>query len=179
MIFIFRHIILNNIKIINKDLPNNQLGKFLIGSKELYISKELEENTPRYRFTVAHELGHLFLHDDILKGKIDSYGETESSMDLNFNVHDAFSKRLEMQANKFAAYLLMPDDVIATLITNLFKRYNINGKLYVDKQPCNIQNYYAIVGEIASILNVSQKSVVYRMKGIGVIDISQDVIRSL
>lgn len=53
----------------------------------------------RQRFTIAHELGHYFLHLDNTKDKI----ITSFRMDTS---------PIETEANKFAAELLMPKDIL-------------------------------------------------------------------
>jgi Zn-dependent peptidase ImmA (M78 family) len=64
----------------------------------------------RQRFTVAHELGHLLLHPD------------ESYVDRGFSVYYRDEKSAtaedlaEMQANQFAADLLMPRAMLESLL---------------------------------------------------------------
>ena len=68
----------------------------------------------RQRFTVAHELGHLLLH-----------GYTTPHADSNFRVRfrDAESStgsvREEIEANQFAAELLMPRELVAAQATRI------------------------------------------------------------
>src|SRR5262245_56776588 len=42
------------------------LGKFSIGTRAIYIDRSMEVDTPRWRFTLAHEFGHLVLHRTML-----------------------------------------------------------------------------------------------------------------
>jgi Zn-dependent peptidase ImmA (M78 family) len=64
--------------------------------------------TQRQRFTIAHEIGHLLLHTD-----------TKLHVDKNFPIglrNGISSKSVdgnEIEANQFAAALLMPSDLIA------------------------------------------------------------------
>ncbi len=66
----------------------------------------------RYRFTVAHELGHIDLHAHQLKDNNQStfFGET----DRPAIVCRSSSKKepIEWQADQYAAYLLMPAEMI-------------------------------------------------------------------
>ena len=70
----------------------------------------------RQRFTIAHECGHLCLH----KGK-DVY--IDRSFRVNVNRRDPRSARAidpeEIEANRFAAELLMPRDVLLSAIVTL------------------------------------------------------------
>lgn len=70
---------------------------------------------PRNRiyFTLAHEIGHYFLHKDVLKkqGLVVDDGEM-----LEMFRHDnALSTEEEKEANNFAATLIMPQDKVAEI----------------------------------------------------------------
>ena len=60
----------------------------------------------RQRFTIAHELGHYFLHKDQVGDGVSDDAFYRSSL----------SNRLEAQANAFAADLLMPWSLINSLV---------------------------------------------------------------
>lgn len=78
----------------------------------ILINKNKPEN--RQNFTLAHELGHFFLHQSFLKnntGIIDHDDEFESTKML-FRSDYANREQLEIEANQFAAFLLMPDDLV-------------------------------------------------------------------
>lgn len=59
----------------------------------------------RQRFTAAHELAHYLLHRDHLSAR-----HTDNLM-----LRSGLSNRFEMQANRLAAELLMPQDVLDAL----------------------------------------------------------------
>jgi Zn-dependent peptidase ImmA (M78 family) len=71
----------------------------------------------RQRFTIAHELGHLFLHANSIDGV---------HLDRDFRVHRRDSNsslavdKLEIEANRFAAELLMPHSMIMQDIEGMF-----------------------------------------------------------
>lgn len=73
------------------------------GKPTIYIRKR--DTIPRQRFTLAHELGHFFLHEG--KRFRDNYASTSSS---NYDVD-------EVAANAFAAELLMPSLAVEYFIT--------------------------------------------------------------
>lgn len=87
------------ITLIKKKLINDEKGRFLrdmFGNETIFISNELSNEEER--IVIAHELGHLILHTDLTT----SY-YTENHL-LN-------KDQIEVQANKFAAELLISDDI--------------------------------------------------------------------
>ena len=71
------------------------------GKNKIYISRF--DPYPRKSFTVAHELGHFFLHD---KGDAEIFYRSQ--------LVDLYSetKKKEIEANWFAASLLMPEEPV-------------------------------------------------------------------
>jgi Zn-dependent peptidase ImmA (M78 family) len=68
----------------------------------------------RQNFTLGHELGHYFLHNDILQteeGIIDGDGAIDGIKSL-YRLAESGNDEIEVQANSFAASLLMPADLV-------------------------------------------------------------------
>jgi Zn-dependent peptidase ImmA (M78 family) len=78
--------------------PHNQFSGMLI-RKDGYalIGINSTESVVRQRFTMAHELGHFFLHPN-----------QDAFIDYRDNKRDVIRTPREQQANMFAAALLMP-----------------------------------------------------------------------
>lgn len=76
---------------------------------EIYVARGA--STERARFTVAHEIGHLMLHD--FDGIIhrDANGQPQTT--------------IEREANQFAAALLMPDFWVSTLFHKGYNEYKL------------------------------------------------------
>lgn len=88
-----------DITLIRKPLNNNEKGRFfrdIFGNETIFVSNDLPKNEER--LVITHELGHVIVHTHLTT----SY-YTESSL-LNRD-------KLELEANKFAAELLIPDDI--------------------------------------------------------------------
>ncbi len=82
-----------------KDEDDKISGFFFAEKNEIYINKN--EYAPRQAFTIAHELGHKFLHEDWLK-----------SSDYQVLLRESFSPTTkdlkEVEADTFAGHLLAP-----------------------------------------------------------------------
>lgn len=83
---------------------NNCEGKFLsLGENSLIIINSNISNHGRRKFTIAHELGHYILHRNNRYIKCDFK-----------DIHDwSSSKFIEVEANYFAAEILMPSDIFS------------------------------------------------------------------
>ena len=74
------------------------------------ISVNQNHHEKRRRFTIAHELGHFFLHGN---NQSDFWDETTVLFRNNVD-----SNSMEWQANRFAAELLMPEDAFREKVRN-------------------------------------------------------------
>lgn len=83
------------------------------------ISVLQNANESRKRFSIAHELGHLFIH---MGYKISE--ETWENSDNVFNRLD--SGELEFQANEFAAALLMPEEKFIKVMNDNYNKGSYN-----------------------------------------------------
>lgn len=106
-----------------------------------------DESPYRKRFTIAHELGHHFLHlqhedGEFIDRKLDLLRQTFDESE----VEPIADRRPEIQANQFAAALLMPADLL--------------------KQEWETSQD---VEEIARKFNVSQEALAIRLDVLGVI----------
>lgn len=65
----------------------------------------------RQRFTIAHEIGHLILHTDAIKKAI--HVDKDFPMLMRDSLSSAGVEEMEVEANLFAAELLMPRSLLA------------------------------------------------------------------
>lgn len=89
-------------------------GVILYKENEFTILVNIAKPITRQHFTLAHELGHYFLHQDILRqeqGIVDTDDTVEESNVL-YRLDEATARRLEIEANNFAASLLMPAHLV-------------------------------------------------------------------
>jgi Zn-dependent peptidase ImmA (M78 family) len=116
------------------------------GLPKIWINPMMNQIEERERFTLSHELGHFMLHiapsfkDDII---VDD--TIELNRDSNWNV-------IEMEANKFAAELLMPLEEIKREVNDLDTSYS------KDK----------IIEILSEKFKVSRLAIQFRLQGIGI-----------
>jgi Zn-dependent peptidase ImmA (M78 family) len=127
-------------KILRQKLPQDISGMLekTKTEKNIYVNSTHAIN--RQRFTVAHELGHHFLH------RLD--GEHKDTTTL-FRKEDD-SLEIDKEANKFASELLMPEKVLRTEIANE------DANLTMDS-----------VDNIASKFEVSVIALTYKLQNLG------------
>lgn len=99
-----------------EDLDTDTSGLFVMleGSPIITVNKSLNSNPNRKRFTIAHELGHFFLHSKESQLFIDKIPR------VMFRNSASSSGEIlqEKEANAFAAALLMPKVLIVDNITD-------------------------------------------------------------
>jgi hypothetical protein len=95
----------------SRTLPSNVSGKIFKdptngGAKGFSIVVNALESRSRRRFTVAHEVAHFILHQD----KLEQGGLTDDTL-----YRSSLSNEEEREANKLAAQILMPMNLIKDL----------------------------------------------------------------
>ena len=88
-------------------LGANVVGAAFLKDREILISEAVVPQEARYRFTCAHELGHLVLHENVRN----TFQETDTGRFSRFQPY-------ERQADRFAAAFLMP---VPLLVRELFR----------------------------------------------------------
>lgn len=77
----------------------------------IYINQDKPGN--RQHFTIAHEIGHYFLHKEIVRSeKLIIDHEFFDGKRALFRLDNAESSRIETEANYFAASLIMPAELV-------------------------------------------------------------------
>ena len=84
------------------ELAPHESGASVLDGKQWYIIYDDENTRQRCRFTVAHELGHIFLGHELRKG-------------YHARTFDATRPTIEQQADAFAVRLLAPACVLWAL----------------------------------------------------------------
>jgi len=154
---------------------NDILGRISLYPLKININPILRGERYRWRFTLAHEIGHLILHKDYLEEYVNENIDKEDHLTLNFADSVQFNKRLEIQANLFASELLMPITLLSHHKNKYFKEENINeGFLFLDNQPCNQTLVYNFLRILQSKFNVSLEVARIRLIKLGLLHDTTD-----
>lgn len=101
------------VTVIEHDLEDTVSGVLVIRDGRGIIAVNEAHHPNRQRFSVAHELGHYLLHCDAGSVFIDA-----SPVFFRDETSSEGSDRQEIEANAFAAELLMPEEDIRRVIGN-------------------------------------------------------------
>ena len=103
----------------------------------------------------------------------DSCDETDFSLRKQRVDESADIVRMEFQANYLAASLLMPKTNFVMAFQRILRRIGIIDKgfspLYVDNQPCNLQNYETAISLLIEIYGVSRTAAIIRLEALGLL----------
>ncbi|MCP4129547.1 MAG: ImmA/IrrE family metallo-endopeptidase [bacterium] len=109
--------------------------------KTIYVDQNVYFNyETRYRFSIAHEIGHYYLHKNFYE--MITFDKPEEWMGIYQSLNDTTHSKLEFQAYSFASYILIPDyhlkdnfsnelNAIMELINNA-KENKIDRNTYLD-----------------------------------------------
>ncbi len=129
------------------DFAHHESGSIKKEGNTFVIYLNTNDSIERKRFTIAHEIGHFLLHKNYLdKGKelVDESKQPTPGVVLKRAINDDMDlekRKMEVQANRFAAELLMPEE--------MFKK---------------VWNESIVIEEIAEAFNVSPSAVTVRAK---------------
>ncbi len=154
-----------------QDLSENNNGTYDAINNIIIMPNWLISQPSRLRFSLAHELGHAFLHREKLK-QYQSFFDSNNCISLNPSIEEF--KWFDIQANNFASYLLMPDAQFRDVVSLLFSRFGLHRYPFlIDNQKGKFPIYYSIVDALAKHFNVSNEHVKSRLKKDGFIEIAR------
>ena len=148
----------------------NILGGLNIDKKNVEVNEKANTHEGRENFTLAHEIGHIFLHSErISLNNNEKLCRTEAGIDINT------PDQLEWEADKFAAFLLMPTENVKIAFNSirnkpLYLKRNILFR-YLLKRSLRTSsiNFSRKVIEAGNFTNVSKLAMVNRLIGMGLI----------
>jgi Zn-dependent peptidase ImmA (M78 family) len=150
---------------------NKALGLCDIHNKKISINKSIK-GTKRLLFILAHELGHFVLHQKLFIGQTTYDSFEDSEYNFRTNKHDLKNPKnwVEWQANYFASSFLLPKETLVARMLIFQTRLGIpKGKIYVDDQIDNINNYSLLIKKLSSYFQVTKTTIIYKLKEINMI----------
>ncbi|MFM9884027.1 MAG: ImmA/IrrE family metallo-endopeptidase [Burkholderiales bacterium] len=152
--------------------PTPVLGRILFDPLVIQVYAGSSVNRGRDRFTLAHELAHHLLdHGRYLVRE--SCDDNDFVLRRSTAVDGSDVARMEFQANFLAASLLMPWTYVTEDFHRLSRTLEITGKgfgpLYVDDQPCNLQNFETVTGRLMEKYGVSRTAAKIRLESMGLL----------
>lgn len=143
-------------------LGEDVLGAAHVEDREILIDQRVTNHEGRFRFTCAHELGHLMLHK-----KVRSVFQ-ESSI---FNLFRPSPDRYERQADRFAAAFLMPIPLLERELVRIIDQRGLKrGKAVVQLiEPTTESEWLwrrVVLPEITRRFGVSLAAAVHRFNDI-------------
>ena len=166
------------------------LGALNVIERIIYVDESLDpdmhpEKEGRYRFTIAHELGHWVLHrQDVASAAQGSLFLEDDGGRILCRASQRYQPR-EWQANQFAAYVLMPtellrdewpriagkaDPVLLSLREVMNKRWSL-GEDYLPAHP--------LARQMAQRFHVSNQAMQIRLEGMGLMVSASDAPMTL
>jgi len=129
---------------------NDVSGMLYRTPADVVIGLNASHSVTRQRFSLAHELGHFLLHkgDVFVDAKV-NFRNRLSAMGVD---------REEIEANAFAAELLMPAEMLSSDFYEIFKRDNSDA-------------HTSLIQSLATRYEVSEMAMEFRLKNLGLLQI--------
>lgn len=129
-------------------------GFILRDGKRVIIGVNTRTSVRRQRFTIAHEIGHLLLHEGRLI--VDHAVRVNWRDDISSQATD----QQEIAANAFAAELLMPADLVFRHLADYADNVLAQNEAIARDE---------LLGQLARIFNVSTEAMGYRLINLGIL----------
>lgn len=133
------------------------LGAAFIADKEILVSEKLLNNEGRYRFTCAHELGHMILHGHLNQAFRDSDIEPGTRGDY------------ENEADRFAAAFLMPASLVMQVLFDTASRNRMDAGRFMaalmDRSEQTLVTWRKILLPVVTMaFTISLSAAVFRVR---------------
>lgn len=165
-----------NLKVCRSDLSEQQhLGHIVMGKKEVCLSDKYDAGDPCDRFSMAHEYGHHILHThpifcEFLQRDAELTAEAASDM--------SEKKWLEVQANYFASYMLMPREIVELLYNLYWRKWFKLDKVKPLHLPSSFywnRDFQHVVGPVARHMGVSLEAMSITLQEMGLLFVEIEI----
>lgn len=129
----------------------------------IVVDNDIWKNYPnRYHFTLAHEIGHIKLHQQYFDPHVDSI---DTWMDYATSLGDVQHDTMEDQANDFAGLVLVPRHKLEEAILRAINKLKDASALIPDVDSIDVDLLWSfIIEKIAKQFKVSTVVIEIRMK---------------
>ncbi|WP_129789676.1 ImmA/IrrE family metallo-endopeptidase [Promicromonospora panici] len=139
---------LKGARVVHQEMEGNDISGMLVREdNRVIIGVNSHHATVRQRFTIAHEIGHLVLH----RGRA-LILDTPVRVNFRDRRSSLAEDREEMEANRFAAALLMPAEFVLAEV-----------------QARQVKQVDELIDELAGRFNVSTEAMGYRLVNLGIL----------
>ncbi|PCJ26776.1 MAG: hypothetical protein COA97_05120 [Flavobacteriales bacterium] len=147
---------LEKLNVIPYDFSTNVSGALIVENDIATIGVNPFENTKRKRFTIAHEMGHFILHSNRSNSLfVDNTTFLNSELHFRNEVSSQGEDKKEIEANAFAAALLMP-------------KFLVEKELKIISKSSKSYNDELIVKQLAKKFVVSVVAMTFRLANLGI-----------
>ncbi|WP_291723927.1 ImmA/IrrE family metallo-endopeptidase [Bernardetia sp.] len=156
---------------INNKIESEILGKYDLNNRTIYVSAK-EYVSQRGFFIIAHEIGHFFLHSELMmeQKEYDSLKDNEDNYKIFDYIFEDKGNWIEWQANYFALNLIIPSVALFEQFEKAKSEINLSSNiLYVDEQTCNQESFAYIVSKLSIFFQTTKVSVIYKLHSEGYI----------
>lgn len=166
-----------NVEPTGKYIEGQVLGRINFQPLSIEVFRQETENPGRARFTLAHELAHHMLsHGKYMAGEW--CDASDFSLERSASIDGANVARMEFQANYLAASLLLPRVNVISDFRGLVGGLELSnrgfGPLYVDDQPCNLENFATVARHFSRGYGVSPTAAAIRLQSLGLLRDARD-----
>lgn len=149
------------LKVVYGSFDDESVSAFLGYSedrKSFFIAVNKNHSPVRQRYSVAHEIGHYILHSDrtplLSPLRLPAF---EEAVFFRGAHSSRGTDKYEIEANRFAAELLMPTDAIAEIGTKIKRRLRKEGNFSMESHAGQF------IDEMARAFNVSSLAMTIRL----------------
>jgi|JI10StandDraft_1071094.scaffolds.fasta_scaffold164628_2 Zn-dependent peptidase ImmA (M78 family) len=161
--------------ILEKENNLQLLGYYDNKNKNIFVDESIQE-IGKKNFVYFHEVGHSILHTDlkISQQVYNNFSDSEFNFALDKYELTNVKNWIEWQANQFAASILMPKENVKIFLNYIQKEKlkilrNV-GKIFLDDQPVNIEDYKTTIDLLAKYFKVSKSAMEYRLNALELIN---------
>lgn len=146
------------IPIPNLEVLTNTVGWTCLREKKIFVDKSVychpKEN--RYRFTLAHELGHIVLHEHIFEQANEDIHSIKDLKQFIYKINHTTYRWIEYQAYSFAGAILIPRNYLLQEIDKFKTKNSLN----------NVSDERKLLNYLSEEFSVSNVCMRKRLKGL-------------